>query len=62
MMKDLAAASPPVAMASMSLLGFPVTDWAALVSILWVFALAILKFREIRDKKNKCTCKNNGTS
>lgn len=56
MTKDLAAATPPVALTSMSLLGFPVTDWAALVSIIWVFILAFLKFREVRAKKKGCTC------
>lgn len=54
MMKDLAAASPPIAVTSMGFLGYPITDWAALISILWVFILMGLKIKELADK-NKCS-------
>tara|TARA_Y100001973_G_C5034904_1_gene249920 strand:+ start:101 stop:301 length:201 start_codon:yes stop_codon:yes gene_type:complete len=60
-MKDLLAATPPVTLASMSILGFPITDWAALVSIIWVFVLVYLKVSEKRKERRGCTCSLNKT-
>lgn len=54
MTRDLAAASPPLAVTGMGFLGYPVTDWAALFSIVWVVILMALKIHELL-KKNKCS-------
>jgi hypothetical protein len=56
MVKDMAAISPPLAVTSMNFLGFPIADWAALLSILWVITLIGFKISEVwtnRKVKNK---------
>jgi len=46
-MKDIVAASPPLAVTGMTFMGYPVSDWAAVVSIIWVFILMFLKLKEV---------------
>ncbi len=49
-MKDIVVASPALAVTSMTFLGYAVADWAALLSIVWIFILMVLKVAEMCDK------------
>jgi hypothetical protein len=49
-MKDIVVASPALAVTSMTFLGYAVADWAALLSIVWIFILMVLKVSEMCDK------------
>ena len=52
--KDVAVASPALAVTSMNFLGYPIADWAAVLSILWILVLMVLKTIELCSKnKNK---------
>ncbi len=49
-MKDVAVASPALAVTSMNFLGYPIADWAAVLSILWILVLMGLKIAELCSK------------
>lgn len=49
-MKDVAVASPALAVTSMNFLGYPIADWAAVLSILWILVLMGLKIVELCSK------------
>lgn len=49
--KDVAVASPALAVTSMNFLGYPIADWAAVLSILWIIVLMVLKTIELCSKK-----------
>lgn len=49
-LKDVAVASPALAVTSMNFLGYPIADWAAVLSILWILVLMVLKTIELCSK------------
>lgn len=59
-MKDIVAASPPIAVAGMKFLGYPITEWAALFSIIWVLILMVLKVIELTNKDSCSKCGQTG--
>ena len=53
-LKDVAVASPALAVTSMNFLGYPIADWAAVLSILWILVLMVLKTIELcSENKDK---------
>lgn len=51
--KDIIAASPPLAVTGMNFMGYPISDWAALMSIVWVLILMFLRLKEVIGKRFK---------
>jgi len=48
-----AQASPPVSIAGLTLLGFPIAEWVQLLTLIYVLGLIVVQLPKIRDAINK---------
>jgi dolichyl-phosphate-mannose--protein O-mannosyl transferase len=52
-LSQVAAASPPVSVAGLTLMGMPIAEWVQLITLIYVLGLVIIQLPKIRDAINK---------
>jgi dolichyl-phosphate-mannose--protein O-mannosyl transferase len=52
-LSQAAAASPPVSVAGLTLMGMPIAEWVQLLTLIYVLGLVVIQLPKIRDAINK---------